>query len=45
MGTVDAHRMHPAVFAHRLATVDRISNGRIFVCVGYGEKMNSIPTA
>lgn len=44
MGTVgDAHRMHPAVFAHRLATVDRISNGRIFVCVGYGEKMNLDP--
>jgi alkanesulfonate monooxygenase SsuD/methylene tetrahydromethanopterin reductase-like flavin-dependent oxidoreductase (luciferase family) len=35
--------MHPAVFAHRLATVDRISNGRIFVCVGYGEKMNLDP--
>ncbi|HVY55088.1 MAG TPA: LLM class flavin-dependent oxidoreductase, partial [Thermodesulfobacteriota bacterium] len=44
MGTVgDAHRIHPAVFAHRLATVDRISNGRIFVCVGYGEKMNLDP--
>lgn len=44
MGTVgDAHRMHPAVFAHRLATVDRISNGRVFVCVGYGEKMNLDP--
>ncbi|MFI5323113.1 MAG: LLM class flavin-dependent oxidoreductase [Thermodesulfobacteriota bacterium] len=44
MGTIgDAHRMHPAVFAHRLATVDRISNGRIFVCVGYGEKMNLDP--
>lgn len=44
MGTVgDAHRMHPAVFAHRLATIDRISNGRIFVCVGYGEKMNLDP--
>ena len=44
MGTVgDAHRMHPAVFAHRLATVDRISSGRVFVCVGYGEKMNLDP--
>lgn len=44
MGTIgDAHRMHPAVFAHRLATVDHISNGRIFVCVGYGEKMNLDP--
>jgi phthiodiolone/phenolphthiodiolone dimycocerosates ketoreductase len=44
MGTIgDAHRMHPAVFAHRLATVDHISNGRIFACVGYGEKMNLDP--
>ena len=43
----DAHRMHPAVFAHRLATVDHIAGeggrGRIFVCVGYGEKMNLDP--
>jgi len=44
MGAVgDSHRMHPAVFAHRLATVDHVSNGRIFVCVGYGEKMNLDP--
>ncbi len=44
MGTIgDAHRMHPAIFAHRLATVDHISGGRIFVCVGYGEKMNLDP--
>jgi alkanesulfonate monooxygenase SsuD/methylene tetrahydromethanopterin reductase-like flavin-dependent oxidoreductase (luciferase family) len=44
MGAIgDAHRMHPAVFAHRLATVDHISKGRVFVCVGYGEKMNLDP--
>ncbi|MGH7889549.1 MAG: LLM class flavin-dependent oxidoreductase [Thermodesulfobacteriota bacterium] len=44
MGAIgDAHRMHPAIFAHRLATVDHISGGRIFVCVGYGEKMNLDP--
>lgn len=44
MGTIgDAHRMHPAICAHRLATVDHISGGRIFVCVGYGEKMNLDP--
>jgi len=44
MGTIgDAHRMHPAVFAHRLATVDHISSGRVFACVGYGEKMNLDP--
>jgi alkanesulfonate monooxygenase SsuD/methylene tetrahydromethanopterin reductase-like flavin-dependent oxidoreductase (luciferase family) len=45
MGTIgDAHRVHPAVFAHRLATVDHLSGGgRTFVCVGYGEKMNLDP--
>lgn len=44
MGTIgDAHRIHPAIFAHRLATVDHISGGRIFCCVGYGEKMNLDP--
>lgn len=44
MGTIgDAHRIHPAIYAHRLATVDHISGGRIVVCVGYGEKMNLDP--
>lgn len=44
LGSVgDAHRIHPAVFAQRLATVDHISNGRCFVCLGYGEKMNLDP--
>ena len=36
----DPHRMHPATLAHRLATVDHMSEGRIFSCLGYGEKMN-----
>jgi len=36
----DPHRMHPATMAHRLATVDHISEGRVFSCLGYGEKMN-----
>ena len=36
----DPHRMHPSTLAHRLATVDHISEGRIFSCLGYGEKMN-----
>ena len=36
----DPHRMHPATLAHRLATVDHISDGRVFSCLGYGEKMN-----
>lgn len=44
MGTIgDAHRIHPAVMAQRLATVDHISHGRAFVCLGYGEKMNLDP--
>ena len=44
MATIgDAHRIHPAIFAQRLATVDHISRGRIIVCVGYGEKMNLDP--
>lgn len=41
MGAIgDPHRIHPAVLAHRLATIDHISGGRIFTCLGYGEKMN-----
>jgi len=36
----DPHRMHPVTLAHRLATIDHISDGRIFSCLGYGEKMN-----
>jgi len=36
----DPHRIHPAVFAHRLATIDNMSAGRVFSCLGYGEKMN-----
>lgn len=44
MGAIgDAHRIHPAILAQRLATVDHISNGRIFICIGYGEKMNLDP--
>lgn len=36
----DPHRSHPAMFAHRLATVDNLSGGRVISCLGYGEKMN-----
>jgi len=44
MGAIgDAHRMHPAVFAQRLATIDHLSEGRTFACLGYGEKMNLDP--
>ncbi len=44
MGTIgDPHRMHPAVFAQRLATISQIADGRIFACLGYGERMNTDP--
>lgn len=41
LGTVsDPHRMHPAVFAQRLATVDQLSKGRVVLSLGVGESMN-----
>lgn len=41
MGTVsDPHRMHPAVMAQRLATIDHISQGRVNLALGVGESMN-----
>ncbi|MGH7808082.1 MAG: LLM class flavin-dependent oxidoreductase [Thermodesulfobacteriota bacterium] len=41
LGTVsDPHRMHPAVFAQRLATIDHISKGRVSLTLGVGESMN-----
>jgi len=44
MGTVsDPHRMHPAVFAQRLATVDQLSGGRAVLTLGVGESMNLDP--
>ncbi len=44
MGTIgDPHRIHPAIFAQRIATVSHITGGRIFACLGYGEKMNTDP--
>ncbi|MDY6959032.1 MAG: LLM class flavin-dependent oxidoreductase, partial [Halobacteriota archaeon] len=36
----DPHRRHPAVFAQILATIDRISNGRVALGMGPGESMN-----
>lgn len=39
----DAHRVHPAIYAQRLATINHISQGRSFLCLGYGEKMNLDP--
>jgi len=41
LGTVsDPHRMHPAVFAQRLASIDHISKGRVTLTLGVGESMN-----
>lgn len=39
----DPHRQHPAAFAHRLATVDQLSKGRIILGLGTGEVMNLDP--
>jgi alkanesulfonate monooxygenase SsuD/methylene tetrahydromethanopterin reductase-like flavin-dependent oxidoreductase (luciferase family) len=39
----DPHRHHPAVFAQQVATVDRISGGRIVLGLGAGEAMNLEP--
>lgn len=36
----DAFRRHPSVFAQKLATLDRISSGRINLGMGAGEMMN-----
>ncbi|MBT9588011.1 LLM class flavin-dependent oxidoreductase [bacterium] len=36
----DPHRMHPAVFAQRAATLDQLSKGRLIVGLGSGEAMN-----
>lgn len=41
LGTVsDPHRMHPAVFAQRLASIDHLSEGRVCLTLGVGESMN-----
>lgn len=39
----DPHRSHPAAFAHRLATVDQLTRGRIILGLGTGEVMNLDP--
>src|SRR5919108_4233454 len=36
----DAHKLHPAVLAQRLATLDHLTNGRIILGLGIGEAMN-----
>ncbi|RLI39116.1 hypothetical protein DRO60_02105 [Candidatus Bathyarchaeota archaeon] len=39
----DPHRRHPAVFAQMVATVDRLSGGRVILGLGAGEAMNLEP--
>lgn len=39
----DPHRMHPAVLAQRLATLDQLSQGRIILGLGSGESMSLDP--
>jgi alkanesulfonate monooxygenase SsuD/methylene tetrahydromethanopterin reductase-like flavin-dependent oxidoreductase (luciferase family) len=39
----DPHRLHPAIFAQRVATIDRLSQGRILFGLGTGEAMNLEP--
>jgi len=36
----DPHRIHPALFAQRAATLDQLSQGRLIVGLGSGEAMN-----
>jgi alkanesulfonate monooxygenase SsuD/methylene tetrahydromethanopterin reductase-like flavin-dependent oxidoreductase (luciferase family) len=39
-GVSDCHRFNPALMAHKIATLDIISNGRAMVGLGAGEAMN-----
>jgi len=39
-GVSDCHRFHPALMAHKVATLDHISNGRAMFGIGAGEAMN-----
>lgn len=39
----DPHRIHPAVLAQMLATLDRLSSSRIVLGIGAGEAMNVKP--
>ena len=39
----DPHRLHPAVTAQILATIDQLSNGRLIFGIGIGEAMNLTP--
>ena len=44
MGSIsDSHKLHPAVFAQRLATLDHLTSGRFILGLGLGEAMNLDP--
>jgi len=44
MGSIsDSHKLHPAVFAQRLATLDHLTDGRFILGLGLGEAMNLDP--
>lgn len=39
----DCHRLHPVLMAQKLATIDQLSKGRVFLGLGSGEAMNLEP--
>lgn len=39
----DCHRLHPVVMAQKMATLDQLSKGRLFLGLGSGEAMNLEP--
>ncbi len=39
----DVHKLHPAVLAQRLTTLDHLTNGRFILGLGIGEAMNLDP--
>ena len=39
-GVSDCHRFNPGLMAHKIATLDVISNGRAMIGIGAGEAMN-----
>lgn len=42
-GVADSVRRHPALLAHSIATLDRLSNGRSILGIGAGEAFNLAP--
>ncbi len=44
-GVTDVARFHPGILAQIFATIDKLSNGRVFVSIGAGEDVNAVPLA